>query len=68
MPKGLYVIMDNILYKEVIRMKMKEVQITIQELGEQGVKVTLEEIVELMQKNNTSLEQTIDELHSALKV
>lgn len=68
MPKGLYVIMDNILYKEVIRMKMKEVQITIQELGEQGVEVTLEEIVELMQKNNTSLEQTIDELHSALKV
>ena len=49
-------------------MKMKEVQITIQELGEQGVEVTLEEIVELMQKNNTSLEQTIDELQSALEV
>ena len=46
-------------------MRMKEVQITIQELGEQGVEITLEEIVELMQKNNTSLEQTIDELHSA---
>ena len=68
MPKGLYTIIDNILYKEVIRMKMKEVQITIQELGEQGVEVTLEEIVELMQKNNTSLEQTIDELQSALEV
>ena len=68
MPKGLYTIIDNILYKEVIRMKMKEVQITIQELGEQGVEVTLEEIVELMQKNNTSLEQTIGELHSALEV
>ena len=43
--------------------KMKTVQITIQELGEKGITVTLEDICRMMEENDASFDQILDQLY-----